>query len=243
MNLQSFAKIADLAKQTEVEKVRRLSYFFHKTEGKRDFLMADVATWFGGLHYHTPNTSRLMARITSSRSFIKGAGRGTWRLHATDLDELQMLFPGVTSTSEDVVSEDTVLPTSVYENTRGFVESLARQINASYEYNIFDGCAVLMRRLTEILLILSYEHHSIDHLIKMPDGSYKSLDQIISDAKQNVVLKMTKDTKATLETFRTLGNFSAHKIYYNCRRSDLKHSLPSFRTTIEELLYKSGLKA
>jgi len=242
MSLPSFAKIADLAKQTELEKVRRLSYYFHKTEGKRDFSAADVTTWFGTLHYHAPNTSRLMSRIASSKSFIRGAGKGEWRLHATDLDELQMLFPGVSSTSEDVISEDTVLPTSVYENTRGFVESLARQINASYEYNIFDGCAVLMRRLLEILLILSYEHHSNDQLIKLPGGSYKLLDQIISDAKQNASLKLTKDTKATLDTFRTLGNFSAHKIYYSCRRSDLKHSLAGFRTTIEELLYKSGLK-
>jgi hypothetical protein len=243
MNLQSFAKIADLAKQTELEKVRRLSYYFHKTDGKRDFSVPDVATWFGALHFHTPNTSRLVSRIAASKSFIRGEGKGEWRLHAVDLDELQMLFPGVSSLSEEIFSEDTVLPTSVYEETRGFIESLARQINASYEYNIFDGCAVLMRRLVEILLILSYEHHSIDNLIKLPDGSYKSLDQVISDAKQNGSLKLTKDTKATLETFRSLGNFSAHKIYYNCRRSDLKHSLPGFRTTIEELLYKSGLKS
>jgi len=243
MNLQSFAKASDLAKKTELEKVRRLSYYFHKADGKRDFSLNDVATWFSALNYHTPNTSRLMTRITSSKSFLKGADKGSWRLHATDLDELQVLFPGVISASEDVTSEDTVLPTSVYENTRGFVESLARQINASYEYNIFDGCAVLMRRLTEVLLILSYEHHAIDHLIKSPDGWYKSLDQIISDAKQNGTLKLTKDTKATLETFKALGNFSAHKIYYNCRRSDLKHLLPGFRTTIEELLYKSGLKS
>lgn len=242
MNLQSFAKIAELAKQTELEKVRRLSYYFHKTVGKRDFSVADIATWFCALHFHTPNTSRLASRIAASKSFIRGGGKGEWRLHATDLDELQMMFPGVTSVSEDIVSEDTVLPTSVYENTRGFIESLARQINASFEYNIFDGCAVLMRRLVEVLLILSYEHHSIDQSIKLPDGSYKSLDQVISDAKQNGLLKLTKDTKATLETFRTLGNFSAHKIYYNCRRSDLKHSLPGFRTTVEELLYKSGLK-
>lgn len=242
MNIQSYAKVADIAKQTELEKVRRLSYYFHKTEGKRDFSIADIVGWFGALHFHTPNTSRLVSRIAASKSFVRGGKTGEWRLHATDLDELQMLFPGVTTASEDIVSEDTVLPTSVYENTRGFIESLARQINASYEYNIFDGCAVLMRRLVEILLILSYEHHSIDQLIKLPDGSYKSLDQIISDAKQNSSLKLTRDTKATLETFRTLGNFSAHKIYYNCRRSDLKHSLPGFRTTIEELLYKSGLK-
>lgn len=243
MNLQSYAKAADLPNQSELEKVRRLSYYFHKSEGKRDFSVQDILRWFGALHYHTPNTSRLASRITASKSFIKGAERGEWRLHATDLDELQMLFPGVTSASEDVVSEDTVLPTAVYENTRGFIESLARQINASYEYNIFDGCAVLMRRLVEVLLILSYENHSIDQIIKLPDGSYKSLDQVISDAKQNGSLKLTRDTKATLDTFRTLGNFSAHKIYYNCRRSDLKHSLSGFRTTIEELLYKSGLKA
>lgn len=139
-------------------------------------------------------------------------------------------------------SEDTVLPRPVYESTRGFIESLAKQINASYEYNIFDGCAVLMRRLAEILLILAYEHLSIESEIQDHRGHYQPLEKIIENAKTNKTLKLTKDSRALVDEFRQIGNFSAHKIYYNCRRGDLKQISFQYRATIEELLYKSGIR-
>jgi len=150
--------------------------------------------------------------------------------------------PGIHVASEDVISDDLILPRPLYENTRGFIESLSKQINASYEFNIFDGCAVLMRRLLEILLILSYEHLKIEAAIQDPHGNYLMLERIANDAKSNKVLKLSRDAKSVLDDFRTIGNFSAHKIYYNCRRSDLKKIAVHYRATIEELLYKSGIR-
>jgi hypothetical protein len=40
-------------------------------------------------------------------------------------------------------------------NTRGYIESPAKQINGSHEQNIFDGCAVSIRRLEEALPVIS----------------------------------------------------------------------------------------
>jgi hypothetical protein len=140
MKLDAFAKLAAIVDQTEIEKVRLIAYFQHKTAGLREFGIDDVCNWFGNLHLHEPNTSRLKGRLEKSKSFVKGSSTGLWRLHATDLDELQGLFPGIASHSEEIESTDCILPTPLYENTRGFIELLSRQINASYEYNIFDGC-------------------------------------------------------------------------------------------------------
>jgi hypothetical protein len=92
-------------------------------------------------------------------------------------------FPAVSAKSQEVVDKGSLIPEVDYKGTRGYIESVAKQINASYERNVFDGCAVLMRRLLEVLLILSYR-------------------------KQNI--------------FRQLGNFSAHKIEYTCRRESIQ---------------------
>lgn len=242
MKLDTFAKVAGIVDQTEVEKVRLIAYFHHKTSGVRDFSMDDVCAWFEKLHLHQPNVTRLKGRIEKSKSFVRGSNAGAWKLHATDLDELQGLFPGITSHSEEVESTDCILPRPLYENTRGFIELLSRQINASYEYNIFDGCAVLMRRLVEVLLILAYEHNHIELEIQDGNGQYVPLERIVINAKNHTKLKLARDTKTMLDELRTLGNFAAHKIYFNCRRSDLQRVAGNYRATVEELLYKSGIR-
>jgi len=242
MQLDAFSKLAQLNTATELEKVRLLAYYFHKTFNIREFDLKAVASWFQDLHFHTPNIYRLKKNLDNSNSFIRGSQSGFWKLHAIDLDELQENFPGLRSNSEEINSLDTILPTSLYQDTRGFIESLSKQINASFEYNIFDGCAVLMRRLIEVLLILSYENLDIESEIKDSNGNYFSLEQVITKAKSNQKLKLSRDAKSAIDEFRTIGNFSAHKIYFNCKRADLQKIATNYRATIEELLYKSGIK-
>lgn len=52
------------------------------------------------------------------------------------------LYPQLSQKSQEVVDDGTILPPVLYEKTRGFIESLAKQINRSYEENIFDGSLV-----------------------------------------------------------------------------------------------------
>lgn len=123
----------------------------------------------------------------------------------------------------------------------GYLDRLARQINAAFEHAVFDGCAVLMRRLVEVLLILTYEHARIDATITNADGNYVDLSRIIDDAKGNRLLKLSRNTKKHLDRYRTLGNFSAHKIYYSCSRTDIAEALVEYRALVQELLAKSGI--
>jgi len=242
MNLKEFCRIANVLQVDELEKVRLLAFFYQKTSAQKEFSTSNIREWFEELDLPQLNNSRLLKKIRGSRAFIKGKGASSFKLHAAEFDGLQAEYPGIHVDSEDVASEDTILPLPLYENTRGFIESLAKQINASYEFNIFDGCAVLMRRLLEILLILTYEHLNIEAELQDTNDNYVSLEKIIANAKSNKKLKLSRDSKSVLGEFRALGNFSAHKIYYNCRRADLKKVASNYRATIEELLYKCGVR-
>lgn len=242
MTFDEFKSSVDLLSRSELDKVLLLAYYYHKTEGGTEFTTNDVCDWFNKLHLPRPNTSRLLKNIKSSSSFVSGKKKGFFRIHGTELDRLQVEYPGLRSGSTEVVSTDTILPREIYDGTRGFIESLAKQLNASYEYNIYDGCAVLMRRLLEVLLILSYEHHKIEAVIQDANGDYVSLSKIINDAKTNKTLKLSKDSRTVIDSFRTIGNLSAHKVYYNCRRADLERIGVHYRVTIEELLYVCGIK-
>jgi len=46
-----------------------------------------------------------------------------------------------------------ILPYILFENTRGYLEKINHQINACYRNTCYDACAVMIRRLTEILII------------------------------------------------------------------------------------------
>ncbi|MDQ8196379.1 hypothetical protein QEH59_18255 [Coraliomargarita sp. SDUM461004] len=242
MNFEDFKKATDLLSQKELDKVLLLAFFHRKVNEAAEFSATEAGTWMHDLDLPRPNVSRLALNLKRSRNFVKGSKSSNFKLHAAEVDRLQGLYPGLRSGSTEVAEFDTILPKEIYENTRGFIELLARQIDASYEYNIFDGCAMLMRRLLEVLLILTYEHLAIENQIQEADGSYKNLSTIINDAKAEKKLKLTKDMRKTIDSFRLLGNHSAHKVYYNCRMPDLEKVSVDYRVLVEHLLYQSGVK-
>ncbi len=225
-----------------MEKVKLLAFYNLKIEKITEFSTKDVSNWFATLNLPKPNTSRLQKSLKKSKEFISGAKSNHFQLHLKEINKLDEIFPALTEISVEVISHDLIITKELYENTRGYIESLSKQINACYENNIFDGCAVLMRRLLEVLLILCYEHLNIENIIQDSNGNYKYLDSIINDAKNNNNLSLSRNTKSCLDGFRKLGNFSAHKIYYNCKKKYIDDVIIDYRATIEELLFKSNLK-
>lgn len=146
---------------------------------------------------------------------------------------------GITS----VQQSGTILPDALYNGLQSNIQSLCKQINASYENNLFDCTAVIMRRLLESLLVLCYQNSGIEADIMDKSGLYHiSLDKMIKNAEQNTTLAFSANTRREMALFKDLGNYSAHKIWYNCTQQDIKPHILKYRTIIEELMYKSGTK-
>jgi phage antirepressor YoqD-like protein len=242
MKLENFAQKSDLVNKSEIEKVAFLAYFFLQTEGKQEFDRNDIRIWFDTLNFTQPNMSRLVLGFSKSPLFTKGKQKDSFRLHAKQVIQFKTTLNWLDNISEEVVFSGAILPESVFLKTRGYIESLAKQINASYENNLFDGCAVLMRRLVEILLIHTYLHTGQEKEILSPSGQYNDLSFIIKNAISNKKINLSKGTKDCLDVFRLLGNFSAHRIEYNCKRDDIKKVALDYRAMVEELLYKSGIR-
>lgn len=137
----------------------------------------------------------------------------------------------------------TILPDALYNSLPSNIQFLCKQINASYENNLYDCTAVIMRRLLESLLVLSYQNAGIEADITDKSGAYHiSLDKIIKNAEQNSTLNLSSNTRKDMALFKDLGNYSAHKIWYNCTQGDIKPHILKYRVIIEELFYKSGIK-
>lgn len=141
-----------------------------------------------------------------------------------------------------IEQDGTILPFSLFENLSHNIQSLCKQINASYENNLFDCTAVMMRRLLEGLLVLSYQNCGIEKEITEKSGWHSTLDKIIKNAERNTTLALSPNTRKDMALFKDLGNYSAHKIWYNSTQQDIKPHILKYRVIIEELMYKAGLK-
>ena len=94
----------------------------------------------------------------------------------------------------------------------------------------------------EVLLILAYRKLGIDSEIRDSSGNYCMLERICTNASSNATLALSRDGKTALGGIRDLGNYSAHKIEYTAKRSDVERVTVGFRILIEELMFKSGLR-
>ena len=241
MTLDQFARESGLRDLTEVERVCHFAYFYLKSENKDEFSIPEAVGWLTGYGGAKPNPTRLRERLQTSRNTIRGQ-RGGLRLHLDYVKEMEEKYPELNEKSQEVIEQGTILPEIDYEKTRGYIEALAKQMNAAYEQNIFDGCAVLMRRLVEVLLILSYRHLGIENEIQDTNGNFVMLDGIINNAKQNQKLALSRTSKQHVDTYRQLGNFSAHRIEYICRREYIQPHIQDYRALIVELLHKVGVR-
>lgn len=237
---EQFSKAANLTALSEVERVCYLAYFYLKTKSSKEFSSVEAAKWLTDWHFANPNRTRLENRLKSSGNTIR-AGVG-FKLTLPFVESLDARFPELMQKSQDVVEFGTILPELEYKNTRGYIETIAKQINASYEHNLFDACAVLMRRLVEVLLVLSYRRLGIESAIRDSSGNYQMLERIMADAKSNSALDLSRNSKGSIETFRELGNFSAHKIEYTCHREYIEPHILNFRALVTELLHKAGIR-
>lgn len=136
-----------------------------------------------------------------------------------------------------------ILPDTLLLDMPEYMKRLSQQINASFEAKLYDCTAVIMRRLLEILLVLSYQNNGIEAEIMDSNGRHHlTLDKIIRNAEQNSTLALSANSKTDMGIFKELGNYSAHKIWYNCTYQDIQKHILKYRVLIEELLYKAGIK-
>lgn len=135
-----------------------------------------------------------------------------------------------------------VLPFSVISNTRGYIEKVVNQINGCYENGWYDGCAVMMRRLIETLIIECFEYHNISHKILNNSGDFYYLKDLIALTLTENIWNLGRNTKKALPKLKDIGDQSAHSRRFIAHREDIDKVISDFRTVVQELIFLSNLK-
>jgi len=241
MRVFDFVNTHDLKSKNEVERAKMLCYFHYKECGEINFTMAQITELMTSAGFSAPNTSRLKETLIKGKILLSSkTKKGTLDFIPFVLQELESTIGKEWQDTSTIISDSELIDETKFCGKRNYLTMLIKQINSSYKNNCYDACAVLMRRLFEILLILSYQKIGIDNEIKSPDDNYFMLEKIVNNAKNNPTLKLSR-IKKEFDSFREIGNISAHNITYIATQKDINDIKFNYRAMVEELYNKAGL--
>ena len=210
--------------------------YFLLIERKNDGVIAkDVSECFDLLHL--PPYSNIHSYLSSKikgrdKKYLKKDNRYfLLRTFKKDLDDRI----GIPKLSSNVHSD--FFPIELFNDTRGYLKTIANQTLASYNKGIYDGCSVLTRKLIEILIIECFERHGVDNLIKNSDGNFYFLSDLITEFLKEPNWNITRNAKRSLPKIKNIGDKSAHNRRYIARKNDLDGIKEDVRTVIEELIH------
>jgi len=135
-----------------------------------------------------------------------------------------------------------VIPLSHVCNTRGYIEKLANQINGCYEKGWFDACAVMSRRLCEVLIIEVYEAKGLSANIKDGNGNYFMMDALIKGVTTETSWTLNRLTRQYLPKIAEIGNLSAHSIRFNAHVTDIEPLILGLHVIVQDLIGLAGIK-
>lgn len=244
MELIDYLELVRMNELTQDLKARLLCYYCYKEAGQVCFAMSLIVGMFEKCGYSKPNVSRLKDSLIKGkeRTFVESKEhKGELVFVPVILQQLERQYGKAWNDYESIDSYSELLDEIKFCGKRQFLDRLIKQINNSYKNNCYDACAVILRRLFEVVLVMAYQNLGIDAQIKTPDGKgYKMLEAIVSDAINNPTLKLSR-IKTEFDTLRKVGNFSAHSITYIAGKKDIDDIKLAYRVMLEELYNKAGL--
>jgi len=192
------------------------------------------------LGYPRQNVSRLEGRFSSDRQVSK-THCGGWRLHPVSRAALDSIYTSYRALPPPPQPSDSVLPRDLFSGTRGYLEKIVFQLNASYDGTLYDCCAVMCRRALETLLIEVYEKVGRAQEVKGSDGHFLMFGGLLSHFEQDSTFHPSRNALKGLRDFKSLGDLSAHNRRFNARRDDIDRVRDGLRVAAEELLHLAGL--
>lgn len=244
MELLDFIQLVDLKSKTEADRAKYLCYYHFKEINVSQFTMTMISDLLEQSGFTKPNTSRLKDKLIRGKGkimLLSKEQKGALTFVPAVFQSLEKDLRSAWNDTQTIRSNSELIEECKFCGKRPYIDRLIRQINFTYANNCFDACAVLMRRLFEVLLVLSYQNNNIENAITNSQGYHFMLEGIVKDAVQNRVLNIPSRIRKNFDSFREVGNNSAHSITYTAGQKDIDDIKINYRVMMEELYNKSGL--
>jgi hypothetical protein len=194
----------------------------------------DLARELEAAGYGQQNVSRLGTALAVDSRTTK-TRQGLFRISATARKALDEKYLALVH-EKPVPRSSTVLPLDLVTGTRQYIERVVLQLNASYDFGLFDCCAVMCRRLLETLIIEVYEAAGRADELKGADGNFMMFAGLLGKLDKDKAFNLGRNSLRGLRDFKALGDQSAHDRRFNARADDIDRVRSGLRTATEELL-------
>lgn len=242
MDFKSFTEKTDLCSKTEFEKIKLTALYLALFENANEFNLKTSLAMLESVGCSISNVSRLKNNLKEDRNFKRNNKTDNWILNAKIIKELQKLYKEQLDDKNTIESNSELLDENKFTGKKTYLDSLIAQANNCFKNNCYDACAVILRRIFEIALILAYRNNNIETEIQDSSGQTFMLEKIVNNAVNNQILKLSKRNLSKEYTaIRNIGNYAAHRIEYNTSFKDIDDIKTIFRVRLEELYHKAGL--
>lgn len=133
-----------------------------------------------------------------------------------------------------------VLDVDMFVHARKYIQNIARQINASYDYGLFDCCAVMCRRLFETLIIDTFDHQKQLPLVTDGNGEIFRLSGLIGVLKNQQAFRVGRQIKESADRLKNIGDWSAHSRTFIARQGHIDKIADDLSVSAMELLHLAG---
>ncbi|MCF6292819.1 MAG: hypothetical protein L3J04_05430 [Robiginitomaculum sp.] len=217
-----------------------LIWYLSGGESKSDIDIDQIISIFksSGLK-SSVHKKRLGDNLGKETGIIKGSKKNSFRCSLKCLNYLEEKFSVDTEHSKPKISYN-FLEQDTFPSSRGYLTNMCSQINGTYEYEFYDGCVVLLRRLMESLLIEVFETLGQEKLIKDSEGNYKMLNGIIK-ALGSSPIKLERGTDRIIKNVKEVGDNAAHGRSHITKKNDINDLKIGYRKLVSELKNKANI--
>lgn len=240
--LVEFLKSIENPKLTAADRARAILWWTGREDSAIGMRVSEMVSIIEGIGHPKQNTSRLEKQLLADKQSVTRVPRSdAFRLHPRGRSKLDEIYEAIAQAPRIPRASDTILARSLFDGTRGYIEKVVRQINASYDAGLYDCCAVMCRRLIETLIIEVYEKVARPSDIKGRDGHFFMLADLVKTISNDTAFNLGRNTLRALDEFKRIGDLSAHNRRFNAQKNDIDQIKAGLRVSSEELLNLAGL--
>lgn len=244
LSIGDFSEIVKGLQKTNAQKALAILWYHDRTQPDIAMTSGQLTKILDDHHVGTPNATQLADAIR--RTKLANESKGGFSLKPGSRRVIHDWLPsGIDGMQPAMDHSAGYLPEAVWTATRGYIESVCRQLNGCFRAAYYDAASVMLRRLLETLIIEAYEYLKRENEIKDGGGNYYMLKDLVERAcgeKGHAGLSLGRDSKATLKDARDIGNWSAHARRYNAVAADLIKVQSGVRVTVQDILQIANLK-
>lgn len=216
------------------EQIPYFGYFLVVFQNRSSFGVKDIEDCFAQLHLPSySNISAFLSKEKQAKRVLKNKSGG-YTLSKITSDKIAANIGEV-----KVKSPSTDLfPLELLDNTRSYLTKTANQAILRYDYQLYDACLVMIRRLLETLIIELFERHNIKEQIQDANGNYffcaDLIDKLLSEKK---IWTIGRNSVKVLPEIKSKGDLSAHNRRFNATKPDIDAIKSGLRIIVEELVH------